>query len=173
MTTIAAAAPAIVRTGSSRDSIHVEPLTNAIGAELSNIDLGVASRDPALVAEIRSLLLRYRVLFFRDQNMTRAEHVAFARRFGELEDHPVAGSDPDHPGMVRIYKDRTTGPDHYENAWHCDATWRDCPPVCAGPPRSSLSWSPSLPLLHGVASDLERGTDNAIPSDRLARGGGW
>ena len=25
-------------------------------------------------------------------------------RFGELEDHPVAGSDPDHPGLVRIYK---------------------------------------------------------------------
>ncbi|HSC64062.1 MAG TPA: TauD/TfdA family dioxygenase [Caldimonas sp.] len=128
MTPITAAAPAVVRAGSLPDSIRVEPLTHAIGAELSNVDLGVASRDPALVAEIRALLLRFRVLFFRDQDITRAEHVAFARHFGELEDHPVAGSDPDHPGLVRIYKSPDTPNDRYENAWHTDATWREKPP---------------------------------------------
>jgi taurine dioxygenase len=128
MTTATAAAPGIVRPGSLRDSIHVEPLTNAIGAELSNVDLGAASRDSELVAEIRRLLLRYRVLFFRDQDMTRAEHVAFARHFGELEDHPVAGSDPENPGLVRIYKSPDTPNDRYENAWHTDATWREKPP---------------------------------------------
>ena len=62
-----------------------------------------ARRD--LFAELKALLLQHKVLFFRDQDITRAEHVAFAERFGELEDHPVAGSDPDHPGLVRIYKD--------------------------------------------------------------------
>jgi len=128
MTATTAAAPAIVRAGSLPDSIHVEPLTHAIGAELSNINLGVASREPALVAEIRRLLLRHRVLFFRDQDITRAEHVAFARHFGELESHPVAGSDPDHPGLVRIYKSPDTPNDRYENAWHTDATWREKPP---------------------------------------------
>ena len=89
---------------SARGSIKVEPLTCTIGAELSNVNLGVASRDAGLVAEIRALLLKHKVLFFRDQDITRAEHVAFARHFGELEDHPVAGSDPDNPGLVRIYK---------------------------------------------------------------------
>src|SRR3982751_5897235 len=128
MTPITAAAPGIVRPGSLRDSIHVEPLTNAIGAELSNVNLGAASRDSAQVAEIRSLLLQYRVLFFRDQNITRAEHVAFARHFGELEDHPVAGSDPEHPGLVRIYKSPDSPNDRYENSWHTDATWREKPP---------------------------------------------
>jgi taurine dioxygenase len=128
MTPLTAAGPAIVRAGSLRDSIRVEPLTNAIGAELSNVDLGAASREPATVAEIRTLLLRYRVLFFRDQDMTRAEHVAFARHFGALEDHPVAGSDPEHPGLVRIYKSPETPNDRYENAWHTDATWREKPP---------------------------------------------
>jgi taurine dioxygenase len=54
--------------------------------------------------------------------------VAFARRFGELEDHPVAGSDPEHPGLVRIYKSPDSPPDRYENAWHTDATWREKPP---------------------------------------------
>jgi len=109
-------------------AIKVEPLTCAIGAELSNVNLGVASRDVGLVAEIRALLLEHRVLFFRDQDITRAEHVAFARHFGELEDHPVVGSDPEHPGLVRIYKKPDSPNDRYENSWHTDATWREKPP---------------------------------------------
>ena len=123
----AADAPAVVRAGSI-GSIRVEPLTCAIGAELGNVSLGIAARTPELMAEIRELLLRYRVLFFRDQDISRAEHVAFARHFGELEDHPVAGSDPDHPGLVRIYKSPEVPNDRYENAWHADATWREKPP---------------------------------------------
>jgi taurine dioxygenase len=67
------------------------------------------------------------VLFVHGQDITRAEHVAFARRFGELEDHPVAGSDPDHPGLVRIYRGPGSRDEQYENAWHCDTTWRECP----------------------------------------------
>jgi taurine dioxygenase len=122
------AAPAVLPAGSLSRSIHVEPLTCAIGAELGNVNLGVASRDPGLVAEIRALLLKHKVLFFRDQDISRAEHVAFARHFGSLEDHPVAGSDPEHPGLVRIYKSPEQPNDRYENAWHTDATWREQPP---------------------------------------------
>jgi len=120
-------ATAVVR-AASLGSIQVEPLTCAIGAELRNVDLGAASRDVGLVAEIRALLMKHRVLFFRRQGMSRAEHVAFARHFGELEDHPVVGSDPEHPGLVRIYKSPDAPADRYENAWHTDATWREKPP---------------------------------------------
>ena len=127
MTTATTAAPAVTR-ASSLGSIKVAPLTCTIGAELGNVNLGMASRDAGLVAEIRALLLKYKVLFFRDQDITRAEHVAFARHFGELEDHPVAGSDPDHPGLVRIYKSPDSPIDRYENCWHTDATWREKPP---------------------------------------------
>jgi taurine dioxygenase len=123
MPTAALAAVAVMKS-----SPKIEPLTCAIGAEVRNVHLGVAARDPGLIAEIRALLLQYKVLFFRDQDITRAEHVAFARHFGELEDHPVAGSDPDHPGLVRIYKSPEVPNDRYENAWHCDATWREKPP---------------------------------------------
>jgi len=122
-------APAIVRPGAVRDSIRVEPLTCALGAEVYNVSLADAAVDETLLAEIRALWLTHKVLFFRDQDITRAEHVAFARRFGELEDHPVAGSDPDHPGLVRIYKSREKPNDRYENAWHTDATWREKPPL--------------------------------------------
>ncbi len=127
MSNATTATPAAAHIG-SRGSIKVEPLTCTIGAELGNVNLGVASRDTGLVAEIRALLLEHKVLFFRDQDITRAEHVAFARHFGELEDHPVAGSDPDNPGLVRIYKSPETPNDRYENAWHTDATWREKPP---------------------------------------------
>ena len=108
--------------------MRVEPLTCAIGAELLDVSLADAVHDDGLFAEIRVQLLRHRVLFLRDQDITRAEHVAFARRFGELEDHPVAGSDPEHPGLVRIYKSPDQPNDRYENAWHSDASWRVAPP---------------------------------------------
>src|SRR5215213_3790760 len=128
MTLATSEAPATVRGCNLPSSIQVEPLTCAIGAELSHVNLGAASRDAGLTAEIRALLLKHRVLFLRDQDMTRAEHVAFARRFGELESHPVNGSDPEHPGLVRIYKSPDQPNDRYENAWHTDATWREKPP---------------------------------------------
>ncbi len=110
-------------------AIEVTPLTATIGAELRHVSLARASQDAGLFAEIKDLLLRHKVLFFRDQDITRAEHVALAERFGPLEDHPVAGSDPEHPGLVRIYKDLDSPPEHYENAFHCDATWREVPPL--------------------------------------------
>lgn len=109
--------------------MRVEQLTCHIGAELSGINLADAVHDGDLFAQIRAQLLRHKVLFLRNQELSRADHVAFARRFGELEDHPVAGSDPDHPGLVRIYKSPEVPNDRYENAWHTDATWREQPPM--------------------------------------------
>jgi len=115
--------------GLSTSAIEVLPLTASIGAELRNVSLAEASRSAELFAEIKELLLTHKVLFFRDQDITRAEHVALAKRFGPLEDHPVVGSDPEYPGLVRIYKDLDSAPEHYENAFHCDATWRKNPPI--------------------------------------------
>ena len=108
--------------------MRIDLLTCAIGAELSGISLADAVHDDALFLCLRDLLVKHKVLFLRHQKITRAEHVAFARRFGELEDHPVAGSDPDHPGLVQIYKSPDKPNDRYENAWHTDATWRVAPP---------------------------------------------
>ena len=126
MTQALASAPAIA--AAPLGGLRVEPLTCALGAVVENVNLGMASRDGGAIAELRALLLDYKVLFFRGQDITRAEHVAFARHFGELEDHPVAGSDPEHPGLVRIYKSPEKPNDRYENAFHTDATWRECPP---------------------------------------------
>ncbi|NMO04901.1 taurine dioxygenase [Gordonia sp. TBRC 11910] len=120
--------PAPASINQSTNRFRVERLTCSLGAEVHDTDLGEVSRDDALFAQLRELLVQHKVLFFRDQHLTRAEHVALARRFGPLEDHPVAPSDPDHPGLVRIYKDRTSPAEHFENSFHCDATWRANPP---------------------------------------------
>ena len=109
--------------------MRIEPLTCAIGAELIGVSLAHAAHDDELFSRIKTALLRYKVLFLRDQNISRADHVAFAERFGKLEDHPVAGSHPDYPGLVQIYKTPDGAFDRYENAWHTDATWREAPPM--------------------------------------------
>ncbi len=111
--------------------MRVEKLTCHIGAELSGVSLGEAAHNADLFGAIRAELIKHKVLFLRDQGISRSDHVAFAERFGSLEDHPVVGSDPDNPGLVRIYKDENSPPDHFENAWHCDATWRAAPPMGA------------------------------------------
>ena len=128
MSSSSVAAPGIVRSD-SLGSIAVEQLSCNIGAEVLGINLGDAARDDILFAEVRALFLKHKVLFFRDQNITRADHVAFAERFGPLEDHPVVGSHPDHRGLVLVY--RSDKKENYENTYHADATWRECPPLGA------------------------------------------
>jgi len=111
--------------------MRIEPLTGAIGAEVSGVSLADAAHDAGLFAEIRAALLAHKVVFLRGQDIARADHVAFARRFGELEDHPVVGSDPDHPGLVRIYKSPESPAERYENSWRADGTWREAPSMGA------------------------------------------
>ena len=79
-------------------SIEVHRLTTFIGAELRNVSLAEAAHDAAVFAQIKDLLLQHKVLFFRDQDISRADHVKLAERFGPLEDHPVARLRPRPPG---------------------------------------------------------------------------
>ena len=124
-------AMSVAMSASFHPSVQAAPLTCSIGAQVSGISLADAAKDDALFAQIKALLLQHKVLFFRNQSISKAEHVAFARRFGELEDHPVAGSDPDHPGLVQIYKTPDKPNDRYENSWHSDSTWREKPQMGA------------------------------------------
>ncbi|MGW8461710.1 TauD/TfdA dioxygenase family protein [Pseudomonas sp. CLCA07] len=111
--------------------MRVEQLNCAIGAELIDVNLRDAVHDDGLFATIREALIKHRVLFLRDQDITSTEHAAFARRFGHLEDHPVAPTHAEVPGLVQIYKTPDHPIDRYENCWHTDATWREAPPFGA------------------------------------------
>ena len=110
--------------------MRIEQLTCAIGAQLHDVNLGDAVRDDGLFQEIYAALLQHKVLFLRDQTLdklSRQDHMAFARRLGELETHPMAPSHPEAPGLVQIYKNPDSPIDRYENAWHTDGTWRENP----------------------------------------------
>ena len=104
--------------------LDVRPLTPAIGAEIAHLDLSrsdIAEHIPA----IRAALLEYGVLFFRDQSLTRAQQIAFARHFGELEIHPATPNDQPDPEILRIaHGPKSRG---QENHWHSDVTWRERP----------------------------------------------
>lgn len=95
-------------------------LSPAIGAELIGADL--SNLSDTLVREVRRALLDFKVVFFRDQTLTRAQHIAFARAFGELEVHPATPKDQPDPEILRI----AHGPNSkgQENNWHSDVTWR-------------------------------------------------
>ena len=105
-------------------TLDIRPLTPAIGAEILGIDLG-SSDIAARIPEIRAALLSHGVIFFRDQDITTAQHIAFARAFGELEIHPATPKDQPNREVLRIeHGPKSRG---QENAWHSDVTWREEP----------------------------------------------
>lgn len=111
--------------------MKVDLLTCALGAQLSDVHLAEAATNDDLAGTINELLLKHKVLFVRDQDMTDGEHAGGARRFGELEDHPLVASADGEPGIIHIWKSPESPPERYENSWHTDATWRECPPMGA------------------------------------------
>ena len=120
---MATLAPPTARTEPST-GLTIRPLTPAIGAEIGNVDL--ASPDIGeRIPEIRAALLEHGVIFFREQHLTQAQHIEFARHFGELEIHPATPKDQANREILRIEH----GPDSRgrENSWHSDVTWREKP----------------------------------------------
>ena len=98
-----------------------EPLSPAIGAVLVGADL-TRPPDAEFIAQVRRALLQYKVVFFRNQRITRDQHIAFASGFGPLEVHPATPAGQLHREILRIEHGPTSK--GQENAWHSDVTWR-------------------------------------------------
>ena len=109
-------------------SFSLTPITPNIGAEVAEIDLNGAL-DEETVAALRQALVRHKVLVFRDQPITPAAHVALARRFGELEVHPVFPQHPDHPELVLL--GGSADAKATENLYHSDVSWRSTPSMAS------------------------------------------
>ncbi|MDH6283005.1 TauD/TfdA dioxygenase family protein [Prescottella agglutinans] len=113
------------------EHFSLTPQTPTIGAEISGIRLGGDLSDDVL-ADLRRALLEWKVLFFRDQDIDRADHRAFAARWGELEQHPFfkytqpGQSDAD---VATLAKDAVAA--GVENMWHNDVTWHEFPSFAA------------------------------------------
>ena len=61
-------------------NITVSPLTPAIGAEIGNVDLGQVTDQE--ITDIRAALLKHKVVFFREQTLSQAQHIGLAREIG-------------------------------------------------------------------------------------------
>jgi alpha-ketoglutarate-dependent taurine dioxygenase len=144
--------------------LQVEQLTPAIGAEIGGIDLA-QPLDRALRDELYALLLRHKVLFFRDQDISRDQQLDFAANFGELYAHPSGGLQshriiqPIAAEAAREYADRG-------NHWHTDTSWR-LNPVLGAVLRAEhipdvggdTIWSNGAAILRGLPDDLRAAID--------------
>ncbi|HEX5078219.1 MAG TPA: TauD/TfdA family dioxygenase [Geminicoccaceae bacterium] len=105
--------------------IEIAPVASALGAEIRGVDLSEELADSETAA-IRDALGRYGVIFFRDQHLTPEQHIAFGRRWGEIEVNrffrPVEG----YPMIAEVRKE----PDQRQNigsTWHTDHSYDEAP----------------------------------------------
>lgn len=109
----------------------VAPMTPTMGAEISGVRL-TGGLDEELRNELRRALLEWKVLIFRDQDIDRNDHRAFAESWGELEQHPFfkyTEREQTDVDVVTLAKDaETVGT---ENNWHHDLTWHSTPSLGA------------------------------------------
>ena len=111
-------------------TIGVRPLSGVMGAEVLGADLS----RPADIEAIRSAFLRHLLLVFPDQRIDEAQHVAFSRRFGELQVHVLDQyRHPEHPEIYVLSNvaadGNTTGshPDKGTLVWHSDLSFQTRP----------------------------------------------
>ncbi|MFN0092531.1 MAG: TauD/TfdA dioxygenase family protein [Acidimicrobiales bacterium] len=142
------------------ERISVAPLTCAIGAEVEAVQLH--ELDEEAFAELRRAWLEHKVLFFRDQQMSTAEHVAFGRRFGELEVHPFLPHVAEHPEVI-IFESTADKPQAAES-WHSDVSFRPTPSM------GSILRSRVSPAVGGdtLWANMERAYDD-LPDSLKAR----
>jgi taurine dioxygenase len=106
-------------------SIAVRPLSTAVGAEILGLDL--ADSLPASTTEaIRRALFEHGVVFFRDQKLTPEQHLALARRFGEININRFFKAVDGYPMIAEVRKEpEQTG--NIGGGWHTDHSYDQAP----------------------------------------------
>lgn len=136
--------------------ITVSPVTPIAGAEIAGVDLS-KPLDAETFAEIRAAINQWRVVFFRDQDITNDQLKAFGRNFGPLTPaHPIAEGLDDHPEIwerkVDEYRTRRVEndtrppgaqPPRDYKGWHIDITF------VANPNAYSLLYGVQIPPFGG------------------------
>jgi taurine dioxygenase len=104
----------------------IKPIAGRIGAKIIGVDLSNNLSDE-IISDIRKALVKYKVIFFRGQNLDAKGQVAFARRFGEVTTaHPTVPSLADNPEVLDLNYGKTVA---RANNWHTDVTFVDSPPL--------------------------------------------
>ena len=137
---------------------HLNKLSPELGAEISGIDLSKDFNEE-IQNKIYDDLINYKVLFFREQNITPQFHVEFAKSFGSIEEpHPVYPHVDGFPEIVLLENDKDNPPDTDE--WHTDVTFKNDPPF------ASVLYSKTIPEVGGdtLWSSLSKIYD-ALPNE--------
>lgn len=106
-------------------SFTVEPLSGAVGAQVSGLDLA-KPLDEATVSALRIAFNENHVLFFRDQALSPAEQIAFGRQFGELGSHPYVEANTDFPEVLDVVTEPSDRA-NFGGGWHSDVTFLERP----------------------------------------------
>ena len=103
---------------------QVRRLGASLGAEILGVDLKAPMDDDAFAA-FEAALVEHKVLAVRDQFLTTEQHVAFSRKFGELEVHPMRpqGKFPE----ILVLDNHKDNPVLSTDVWHSDTTFRKTP----------------------------------------------
>lgn len=104
--------------------IEVHPVTPHLGAEITGVNMAEPMDDQTLT-KLRNALWAHGVIFFRDQDITPEQHLAFGRRFGQLHIHPFAPGLKDHAEILVLENNRERPPSI--NNWHSDVTFLERP----------------------------------------------
>ena len=107
--------------------MRVKRLSGALGAEIDGVDLKrPLSRDAA--SQIRKIWLEHLVVFFRDQDLTPAQFMAFAEQFGEPVEYPMVQGIGGFPKIIEVKKlehERV----NFGGIWHTDTAYLERPPM--------------------------------------------
>jgi len=106
-------------------TITVNRIAGALGAEISGVDLSQKLSDET-IGEIRQALRDNLVIFFRDQNLTPGQHLAFGRRFGELQVHDFVEGMDDNQEILEVRKEEWETR-NFGGGWHTDVSYLDRP----------------------------------------------
>lgn len=110
------------------ERIRVQPIASSLGAEVSGVDLSKPLDEPTR-GEIHDAWMEHLVLFFRDQALTRDEHLAFGRRFGALHIHPVLQPLADEGVPELIVLESSAERPYVAGGWHSDVSFEREPPL--------------------------------------------
>jgi taurine dioxygenase len=108
-------------------SLRIRRTSGALGAEISGVDLSQDLPD-ATIAAIRQALVEHQVIFFRDQDLTPAQQVAFGARFGPLNIHPYVQGMAGQPEVMEIVKE-PSDKTNFGGGWHSDMSFLQTPAI--------------------------------------------
>ncbi|MFW8565442.1 TauD/TfdA dioxygenase family protein [Orrella sp. 11846] len=111
----------------NQTTLNVKRLSGALGAEISGIDLqGDLSSEQ--IAQLRQIWLDHGVIFFRDQDLSPDQFLAFAQSFGEIIEYPFVRGLPEHPMIIPVMK-LPHETHNFGGVWHTDTAYLPQPPM--------------------------------------------